>query len=80
MTGEKTRLNTFLFYKHIFGKSMYFQRIAHMASFDYHGFITLGRKDLVSFQSKNNYLIRIVKCGNCKSFIADYLHARVIVN
>jgi len=22
-----------------------------MASFDYHGFITLGRKDLVSFQS-----------------------------
>ena len=30
-------------------KSTHFQRIAHMASFDYHGFITLGRKDLVSF-------------------------------
>ena len=24
--------------------------------------------------------VPIVKCGNCKSFIADYLHARVVVS
>ena len=65
-------VSTFLFYKHIFGKSTHFQRIAHMASFDYHGFITLGRKDLVSFQSTHISSLHRIQ-NHCKFYFIYYL-------